>query len=161
MSPALCAATIRKWVVKYGYYCAHCDPPAQQGPWVVFTDESVAIGQQRLLLILGLPLQGWGFEHPVAQQDVGVLHRAVAASWKADTIEPILKSLPAKQTIAYCVCDKGNNIMGAVRQRGWRHVYDCSHPWARLLEKLYAQQQDFCRFTKATAALRRKWNLSR
>lgn len=168
-----CAATIRNWICKYGYYCykhpkeqlrvsKQSKPPlrvAQQ--WALIIDESVAIGQERLLVVLAVALKEWTFKRPLIQTDVQVLFIGVSTSWKgadiAAGLEPILKS----RSVAYCVSDKGNNIINALKISGLSHVYDCSHHWASITEDLYEQEADFKELMAAMAGLRRKWCLSR
>jgi len=111
--------------------------------------------------VLGLPLDSWRFTRTIIHTDVTVLHIGIACSWKSAAITSILQALSSKIKIAYCVSDKGNNIMGAVKKMGWQHVYDCSHQWAKLLEKLYGASADFKALMHQLSRLRKRWVLSR
>lgn len=153
------AATIRNWMIKYGYYHYRY----LQRPWgkyALIVDESVSIGQEKLLLVLGVPLDNWTFTHTLSHKDVQVLHISMATSWKADAIATILKDLGTRYEISYCLSDKGNNIMGALRQAGCYHVYDCSHQWARPMENLYGKSEDFLELMSSVSMLRKRWILS-
>lgn len=154
------ASTIRNWVIKYGYhhYC-HSEPAS--GKWVVIVDESVSIGQEKLLLVLGVSLDNHQFTHTLKHKDVRVLHISIATSWKAEAICEILSNLRERLEISYCISDKGNNIMGALKQAGCYHVYDCSHQWARLMEKLYSKSEDFVALMASVSMLRKRWVLSK
>lgn len=155
------ASSIRNWIIKYGYYCYEGSANSHSGKWTVIVDESVSIGQERLLLVLGLSLATWKFERAVAHQDVRVLHVSIASSWKADQIARVLKEISSGIEVAYCVSDKGNNIMGAIKELGWVHIYDCSHQWAKLMEHLYEDTPDFRGLMEQLGLLRRRWVLSR
>jgi hypothetical protein len=155
-----CAATIGNWIVKYGYYC-YQQEHSPEGQWAIIIDESVAVGQEKLLLVLGLPLDSWGFTRTIIHTDVAVWHMGIASSsWKSAAISSILQAVSLKINIAYCVSDKGNNIMGAVKKMGWQHVYDCSHQWAKLLENLYGASADFKALMHELSQLRKRWVLS-
>lgn len=67
-----CAATIRNWVVKYGYYHYHQPPKEPASRWAIILDESVAIGQEKLLLVVGLNLDRWPFTRALTHTDVEV-----------------------------------------------------------------------------------------
>lgn len=156
-----CAATIRNWVIKYGYYCCRQEDDDPQAHWVIIIDESVAIGQEKLLLVLGLQQNEWAFTKAISHRDVKVLHIGIAGSWKAAGITRVLQEIEKDKTIVYCVSDKGNNIMGAIKEMGWKHVYDCSHHWAKGMEKLYDQSEDFKFLMGHIGMLRKKWILSK
>jgi hypothetical protein len=103
------ASSIRNWVIKSGYY-AYMQPPPTATKWCIIIDESVSIGQEKLLLILGIPLDNWQFTKAIEQKDATVLHIGIASSWKSAAIATILTTIANKIPIAYCVSDKGNNI---------------------------------------------------
>jgi hypothetical protein len=154
------AATIRNWMIKYGYYhYKYTHKPA--GQYALIVDESVSIGQEKLLVVLGVPLDNWTFTHTLSHKDVHVLHISMATSWKADAIAAILKDLSTRYQISYCLSDKGNNIMGALRLAECYHVYDCSHQWARLMENLYGKSEDFLVLMSSVSMLRKRWILSK
>ncbi|MFP5042834.1 hypothetical protein [Parasediminibacterium sp. JCM 36343] len=153
------ASSIRNWVVKTGYY-VYCQPPAS-GDWCLLVDESVSIGRERLLLILGVPLGGWGFSRPLSQQDTRVLYVGVAESWKSTAIEKELLALSKKLKVGYCLSDRGNNIVSAVKRAGMLHIHDCSHEWANHLETCYAGNEDFKGLMDKLCRVRKKWVLSK
>lgn len=164
-----CAATVRIWINKYGYYC-YCLKEAEQRKqeekkaedrWAVIVDESVAVGQERLLVVLGVPLQQAPLPSALTHKDVKVLFLSVAASWKGTQIAEKLKAVAERLKVVYCVSDKGNNIMAAVRELRWYHVYDCTHLWAGAMEQVYKKQKDFEALIRELTALRKRWILSR
>ena len=136
------ASTIRNWIVKSGFY-EYLQPPANDGKWCIIIDESVSIGRERLLLILGVPLNNWTANKPLSQQDTDVLFIGIKESWKADDIVKELEVLCKKISIGYCVSDKGNSIVAAIRKAGLIHINDCSHEWANFLECCYGENETF------------------
>ena len=73
------ASSIRNWIIKSGYYIYQQPPTA--GNWCVIIDESVSIGHEKLLLILGIPLSDWEFGKAIVHKDVSVLYVGIATSW--------------------------------------------------------------------------------
>jgi len=154
-----CASSIRNWIIKSGYYIYH-QPPAA-GNWCVIIDESVSIGHEKLLLVLGIPLSCWEFSKAIVHKDVSVLYVGIATSWNSKKIASVLNDLEQKITISYCVSDRGNNIKSAIRKQGYLNIFDCSHEWAKCLEKCYKKDADFLLMTQQMGLIRRKWATSK
>jgi hypothetical protein len=152
------ASTIRNWVIKSGYYAYHL--PVMRDNWCIIIDESVSIGKERLLLILGVPLSDWKFDKPLSHADTRVLYVGISESWKGDAIEKILVALSKKLTISYCLSDKGNSIISAVRKSSLLQIHDCSHEFANYLEICYAEDDVFKTLMSKISMVRKKWVLS-
>ena len=120
----------------------------------------VSIGQEKLLLVLGLPVDEWKFDRPLSHQDVRVLHLSMASCWKAAAIGRVLRQVAQQVKVAYCVSDQGNNLKAALKALAWPHLYDCAHQWAHLLKQCYEKAPDFTELFKQTARLRKAWALS-
>jgi len=153
------ASTIRNWVIKSGYY-EYIQPPVRGGKWCIIIDESVSIGRERLLLILGVPLKDWTAKKPLSQKDTRVLFIGIKESWKADAIAKELDALSKKISIGYCVSDKGNSIVAAVKKAGLIHVNDCSHEWANFMECCYGENETFKVLMSKLAMIRKTGFLS-
>ena len=57
--------------------------------------------------------------------------------------------------------DRGNNIKSAIRKQGHLNIYDCSHEWAKCLEKCYGKDTDFILMIQQMGLVRRKWAVSK
>ena len=159
------ASSIRMWVCKYGYYRYH-QLKDTNSEWAIIVDESVNIGQERLLLILGVNLgdeqkKGWEFNRSLSSADVEVLGVEIATSWTSKAISERIDKLRESYKIAYGVSDEGNNIQGAWKLQNMLSINDCTHTWAKALENLYKDDANFIDFLRSVSALRKKWILSK
>jgi hypothetical protein len=154
------ASTIRNWVIKRGYY-EYLKPHASDEKMCIIIDESVSIGRERLLLILGVPLKDWTAKKPLSHQDTRVLFVGIKESWKAEDIAKELKVLSEKISIGYCVSDRGNSIVAAVKMAGLIHINDCSHEWANLLKCCHGENETFKLLMGKLAMIRRTGILSK
>ena len=152
-------STIRLWLCKYGYHCY--EEQKSGGKWAIIADESVMIGQERLLLILGVNLDKWDFKRSLTSADVEVLHVGIGKSWKSKEISIELKKVISKYNISYSVSDLGNNLQGAWKAEKLVNVLDCTHTWAKSLEKIYQKDEVYISFMKSVGAIKRKWILSK
>ena len=153
------ASSIRMWVCKYGHYRYH-QLKDTHSEWAIIVDESVNIGQERLLLILGVNLgdeqkKGWAFDRSLSGADVEVLGVEIATSWTSKAISERIDKLRESYKIAYAVSDEGNNIQGAWKLQNMLTFNDCTHTWAKALENLYKDDANFIDFLRSVSALRR------
>ena len=87
--------TIQNWEKKLGYY--RLNHSCQSGQWVVILDESISVGQEKLLLVLGVNLLDYSFEKAVCFEDVQLLDLAISTSWKGDLISETNFALARKR----------------------------------------------------------------
>lgn len=153
-------SSIANWEKKLGYYRLEQAPDYTQ-EWVVFLDESVSLGKQKLLLILGMSLDQYKFGHAPSFADTQVLYIGIKPSWKGEQIAKILEDLMKQGLkIGYCVNDQGNNLCKALRDSDLIHVLDCTHGLSKLVEKQYKKAEDFIAFSKACTDFKRRVVLS-
>ena len=127
--------SIRQWVCKSGYY--HSQPIEDCGTWALIVDESVFLGGEKILLVLGIRLDSWGFERCLDISSTCVLHISTSQSWSGKEIAQKLQDISAQRQVAYVVSDQGNNLLKACREGGFAQVGDCSHMMAKGLEYQY------------------------
>lgn len=153
------ASTIRMWVCKYGYHQYQQPKGGQQ--WAIIVDESVRIGQERLLLILGVNVGEWGFKRALRSEDVEVLRLAIAPSWTSASIGKQLDELKEQYAIGHALSDEGNNLRATWKAQGLLPISDCTHLWAKSLEWVYKEDSEFGAFMQGVTALRKRWILSK
>lgn len=157
--------SIRNWACKCGYYrsVAESDTPLEerQKPWVLWVDESITIGGQKLLLALGRTAQDWSFEVSPTQASVQVMYIGISEKWKADDILIALGKISERYKIAYIVSDNGNNLLSTYKLGAYEHISDITHTLSKSLERIFAKDPSFVSMMQATNQLRRKWNLSK
>ncbi len=153
-------SSIRNWLCKCGIYRV-IEQEATGKVYVVWIDESITFGSEKLLLILGMPLEEVDFTRSVSHSDLSVLYVGISHEWKADQIEKELQKIAAQKEIRYVVSDQGNNLRKAYKSLDYIHIEDCTHILANHLKRLYEKDADFEAFRKLIGKLRRDWNLSK
>ncbi len=155
-------STIRYWEQKLGYYRLECMAEDEEQEWVIIVDESVSIGQEKLLLLLGVNARDYFFDQALSFEHTTVLSMAISKSWKGPQIAAQIEKVRSKgYKIAYAVADQGNNIVKALKDQAIVHVLDCTHVFSLWLEKQYKNEEHFQQFCQACTTMRRKGILSK
>jgi hypothetical protein len=154
------ASTIRNWAIKVGHYRLS-QPVVGDEKWVVWMDESVVFAGEKVLLVLGCRESAFDFKTPLTQKQVEVLWIGVRPSWNGESIAEKLKEVHERTPIAYVVSDQGSNLRKACRLSGLNWVSDCSHAFARALERIYQECPDFKTFGLDCGKVRAKWCLTK
>jgi len=148
--------SISNWEKKLGYYRVF-EKPSSSGDWVIIIDESITVGQQKMLLILGVNLADYKFGQAVKFEDVEVLDFGIQKSWKGEAIDERLKGITSKGVnILYCVCDGGNNLCKSLKISQIIRVEDCTHAIGKLLEKQYKDKEEFVKFSRECVGFKRR-----
>lgn len=162
-----CHNTVRNWVCKLGVYRVEQQESHGQS-WVYWLDESIHIGSEKILLILGAMEKDLKFE---ANADANVVSKGLplsktrvlfmetAQQWTGDKISEVLKSLNEKFKLSYIVSDNGNNLKKSYKISGILHIPDCTHTLSNAIENIYENQELYQDFIKLTGLLRKKWCL--
>ncbi|MGB3849136.1 MAG: hypothetical protein WA958_04165 [Tunicatimonas sp.] len=149
-------SSIRHWEKKLGHWRLHQSACSQER-WAIILDESVGVGQQKLLVVLGVPLLGYQFGQALSLEQVRVLSVRLSASWKAEAIRQELVQLQGRgYAISYAISDGGTNLLKALRVSEITQIQDCTHALGKLLEKQYKKDEEFQAFTKACALFKRQ-----
>jgi hypothetical protein len=144
------------WVKKVGYYCLN-QPKTKADDWVLILDESIGIGQEKLLVILGVRASQIDFTRPLRIQDMEPIIIKSQKKWTGEDISNELeKSKALVGSILYATTDGGSTIKKALRLSGIDHVYDVTHAIAIMLEKLYAKDAAFIELTNRMGQMRFK-----
>jgi hypothetical protein len=155
--------SIRNWACKCGYHRAVDGaglPDAADQKWVLWVDESITMGGQKLLLILGRPIDDWAFESAPTIANVYVMGLKLAGEWKSEAVVIEIEAVAKQHKIAYIVSDKGHNLVKSYELGGFLHIPDLTHVVAKALERIYSKAEAFISFTSKCGMLRKKWNLS-
>jgi hypothetical protein len=155
--------SIRNWACKCGYHRAVNGaglPNSADQKWVLWVDESITMGGQKLLLILGRPIDDWAFESAPTIANVYVMGLKLASEWKGEAIVIEIEAVAKQHKIAYIVSDKGHNLVKSYELGSFLHIPDLTHVVAKALERIYSKAEVFTSFTSKCGMLRKKWNLS-
>jgi len=152
--------SIRNWLCKCGSYRLDTSS-SQSGAYVVYVDESISFGSEKILLMLGVASSDLPQDRSLAHSDMEVLYVGVSKEWKGEQIAKELANISANKTINYVVSDQGLNLRKAYKLLNYKHIEDCTHLLANHLKKLYGQDETFMAFSQLIGKLRQKWNLSK
>ncbi|MCP3928078.1 MAG: hypothetical protein GY705_03135 [Bacteroidetes bacterium] len=149
-------SSIQNWEKKLGYRRIHKRGEAGED-WVLILDESISIGQQKLLLILGIELSKYSFDQALSFKEVEVLYMGIGKSWKGERISEEAERIKAKgYSIQYGVSDGGTNLGKGLRMSDILQVQDCTHAIGNLLKKQYGSNEQFIAFSKQCGVLKRQ-----
>jgi hypothetical protein len=153
-------STIRIWLCKCGMYRVEKEQ-GKSGKYVVFVDESISFGSEKILLILGVCVENIEWGRSLSHEDMEVLYVGVSQEWKSEDIEAELSKIAQYHTIEYIVSDEGNNLRKAYKILYYKHIEDCTHIFANALKRIYDKDELFEQFRKLIGSLRQAWNLSK
>lgn len=153
-------SSIRNWLCKGGLYRLQ-SVKTQSNDYVIYVDESISFGSEKILLILGVSVDNIPKNRSLCHSDMEVLGVEVGKEWKGEQIAKELSKITVTKTIKYVVSDEGNNLKKAYKLLNYKHIEDCTHILANHLKRLYNEDSDFKAFSKLVGKLRQKWNLSK
>ena len=142
--------TVRNWVLRCGLHSLQ-RVRDWRGEIVLIIDESIQIGTEKLLLLLGLPLnKDQSRCTPLTSRDVQVLGMEVQHSWTGELIADFLQRTLAgfpNLNPAYFISDRGSSLLSAIRRLGYSWVSDCSHEMMNAVKDIFNNDkalQDLC-----------------
>jgi hypothetical protein len=142
------------WVQKIGYYELN-KPKQRADDWILILDESIKIGQDKLLVIFGIREHDIDFTRPLVFGDLTPLVEMVKPNWTSELIKEQLVSLrETLGTITYAVGDYGSCIKKGLRLAQVPQVYDITHQIATILKKMYKNDDRFQAFLQEMAKMR-------
>ena len=98
--------SIRNWCCKAGYHRLVYEGSVEEGEWVYFVDESISLGKERILLVLGIPVNRLDFKKSLSLDSMRVLSIELSKSWKGQDIAAVLSKLRERFPMAYVVSDE-------------------------------------------------------
>jgi len=134
--------SIRNWEYKKGYYNLQKKGDITED-WVFIIDESYCIGQQTLLVILGVNLKDYNFKKSLNYNDTKLLSLGIGPSWTSSKIEDELSKLIGRgYRGVYATTDGAKNIAKSLRDSSIPQVEDCTHVFSKLIEKAYKDLEE-------------------
>jgi hypothetical protein len=149
--------TILNWVHKLGYYQLMMEKE-KGDDWIIMIDESIQIGREKILLILGIREKDIDFARPLVLQELLPLSETVNVSWTSEEISKILFKLGKELgKIKYAVSDGGRNIKKALQLANIPHIYDITHKIAMILEKKYSINDKYIKILERIAVMKKNY----
>lgn len=155
--------SVRRWVTRCGLFQLQ-QTRQLSGNYVALLDESIQIGREKLLLLLGVKLEAdrSGCQ-PLRADDVTVLGMEVQSSWTgeavADFLGRSLDHLPHLK-IVHFITDGGTNLSKALSIKGFDAVSDCTHVLMNAVKKLLGSDEILRQLHADVGRLRRQLILS-
>ena len=155
--------TIRNWVIRCGYYALKYTRDLK-GDYVVIIDESIQIGKEKLLLMLGVKVDAGQCQcAPLIGADVEVLGVEVQNAWTgpliASFIQRNLSRYPGLRLL-YMVSDQGTSLLAAMRSLGLPRVSDCTHVMMNAVKNIFEQDEALSKLSASIGQLRRRLMLT-
>lgn len=161
--------SIRLWSLKLGYHQKEESCKLLKDKELcLIVDESFQLGEESLLLVLGVDLSVWSAKEAdkkaLSQEDVDVLAVKSGKSWKAEDIEKVLQGVKQDlekegAKISYVVSDRGSAILKSLKMSDLVSIWDCTHYMASFLEKHYKNDTGFQSLMSELGMLRKKWQI--
>jgi len=146
--------TILNWVHKIGYHELNKKKEFADD-WIIIVDDSIQIGQEKVLVILGVREKNLKFEKPLNFQDIVVLREISKNKWNGEIVLSEIDKLKKEiGNIKYAVGDYGSYIKKAIKLAGIRHIHDITHSIALFLEQIFNKCDDYKGFSESIAKLR-------
>lgn len=153
--------SIQNWEKKLGLYRLQSEGKLEE-EWALIVDESISVGAQKLLLILGVELTKYKMDSALTFQEVSVLYIGIGKSWKGPAISAEIEKIKARKfSVSYAISDGGTNIGKALKISEITHVKDCTHTIGNLLKKQYNTSELFLEYSKKCGVLKRQVMLSK
>jgi len=144
------------WIKKVGYYYLN-RVKVKATDWILIVDESIGIGQEKLLVILGIRASQIDFTRPLKIDDMEPIIVKSKKGWTGVEISKELEiSKQLLGNVMYATTDAGSTIKKGLKLSKINHVYDVTHAIAIMLEKIYKEDADFKEFTSLMGQMRLK-----
>lgn len=153
--------TLRNWCLKLGLYYLSLD--IKGGNYVLILDESVEIGREHLMLLIGLRVDNSSPIKELTMEDMVVFGVKSRESWRGEKVHVEIEKILSNKniTLDYAVADKGSSLRKGLGMSGLTWVSDCTHEMANSTKELYSKDDKFSEFIKRMNALRAKWVMSK
>lgn len=149
-----CENTIQNWVSKMGLYVMEKGVKSMTGQQVsLIIDESIRLGQEKLLLILSVPFSKLT-QSALTFQDVKVVYMKGAISWTGEKIRQVVDDLQKTGSfeVKNILSDEDSKLKKACDLLKVHHVPDISHAVATCLKRVFEKTEEFISFKKLIAS---------
>jgi uncharacterized coiled-coil protein SlyX len=158
-----CHSTVHTWLRKVGLHALKHVPEKEDAgeQWMLIADESVQVGKEVLLMIIGVPLSKYD-GGTLCFSKARLLYVSSNSSWNAGQIKTAIKKVTSDLAgeVAYILIDGGNSLNAAIKNTHWALVRDCTHKMAEILRNIYGKSQAFTNLSKCLKLIRQQGILS-
>ena len=143
-----CENTIQNWVSKMGLFLMEKGEEWSVGKQVsLIIDESIRLGQEKLLLLLSVPFTKLG-QSALRFKGVKVVYMKGAKSWTGEKISEVIKTVKENYgfEVKNILSDEDGKILKACKLSNLAHIPDISHAVATCLRRVFDGAADFKAF---------------
>jgi hypothetical protein len=151
-------SSLENWLKKLGYSVYEQSGAKYTGvSYGLIIDESMVIGQEKLLVILGIHADKT-VEGALVHSQLELLYMGVDSTWTGLKVAESLSKVMEKEgkKAAYVVSDKGSILCKGIKDAGLIRIADVGHEIARLTERHY-EKGDLAAFTVAASLCKTKY----
>lgn len=149
-------SSVENWVQKIGCHVySQYDSTLYESDYCLILDESMVIGQERMMVALGMPAMKEG-QDAARLQDVRILAIEVKPSWKSGDVKKLIEKVADKmgKKPVYGITDGGTNLKKGLEEAGLLRICDVGHEVSKLVEQTYKYNSEFGAFMKAVAGVK-------
>jgi hypothetical protein len=151
--------TVSNWVERCGLHALQLTK-SLTGEYVAIIDASIQIGKEQLLLLLGVKAERAAqLDRPLCMADMEVLGMEVQSSWNGDEVAAFISRSLAERpgiSLRYVICDRGSNLLAALRKLKLPVVSDCSHVMMNMVKKLFKDDVALSKLRASVGLLRQQ-----
>lgn len=155
--------TIRNWVLRCGFHSLE-GGVEKEGDYIGIMDESIEIGGEKLLLLLGFKsMDDRNSCAPLGMSDVEVLGMEVQRSWNGEDISDFVERRRKHHSgikLDYMITDGGTALLSALKKLGICGIRDCSHILMNIAKRLFSEDSELSAFCAEIGRLRQKLHLT-
>lgn len=149
-----CHNSVKNWAEKVGY-SIYTDPRekaslVREGDgYAIIVDESMKVGGQKNLLMLGVKSDKLG-EEALTASDVTVLSMEVKSSWNSQLVGEKLSAVSREmgQNPDYIISDNASTLSKAIRENEQVPIRDVGHTVALCVQNVYEKDEEFVSLMK-------------
>lgn len=150
--------TLLNWVHKIGYYELKRKKEEAED-WIIIIDESIQLGQDKVLVIFGILEKNIDFTRPLQFQDLVALKEISKTKWTGEDIRDVIFDLKKELgKIKYAVGDYGSELKKGLSLAEIPHIHDLTHKIALFLEKKYQNDAAYMELIRKMSEMRIKYS---
>jgi hypothetical protein len=149
-------SSIDNWIQKVGYADYNqSNGRLYEDNYCVIIDESMVIGQQRMMVVLGMEAAKTT-ERATDMGCVRLLYMAVRATWKGSDVTDLMGKLIEKmgKPPLYVISDGGSTLKKGIADGNLMRICDVGHEIAKFVEQTYKNQEVFKSFSTDVSAVK-------
>lgn len=151
------------WAMKVGYYKLHRTKIPRNKAWVWMIDHSIQLGNEKCLVVLGIPRSEIPKDRALSKSDMTMLHMSIMSSSTGEAIHDILTELSEclKVVPRQIIADEGGDLVKGIKlfcaeNPTCKHTSDIKHKMAAWCKNNLGKSTQWEDFLKQVNAARKQ-----